>query len=194
MAGGITAENFGSISTLADVLTMNGDIQSENGCIGGVAGFNAGSVSASEVKVKLSGDTYRAGGIAGINRGTINAAKAENSILISGGTGAAGGIAGESRGKITDCSFSGDVLITGTGVIGIGGIIGLVSGEAVVSGCENNGKIEGSQNAGGIVGIVDVTDGPNNISMENCVNHGAVYGKNASGVTGRISGMNNGTY
>ena len=69
MAGGITAENFGSISTLADVLTMNGDIQSENGCIGGVAGFNAGSVSASEVKVKLSGDTYRAGGIAGINRG-----------------------------------------------------------------------------------------------------------------------------
>lgn len=192
MAGGITAENFGSISTLADVLTMNGDIQSENGCIGGVAGFNAGSVSASEVKVKLSGYTYRAGGIAGINRGTINAAKAEASILISGGTGAAGGIAGESRGKITDCSFSGNVLITGTGVTGIGGIIGLVSGEAVVSGCENNGKIEGSPNAGGIVGIVDVTDGPNNISMENCVNHGAVYGKNASGVTGRISGMNNG--
>lgn len=52
-----------------------------------------------------------------------------------------------------------------------------MSGEAVVSGCENNGKIEGSPNAGGIVGIVDVTDGPNNISMENCVNHGAVYGK-----------------
>ena len=103
MAGGITAENFGSISTLADVLTMNGDIQSENGCIGGVAGFNAGSVSASEVKVKLSGYTYRAGGIAGINRGTINAAKAEASILITGGTGAAGGLAVESRGKITDC-------------------------------------------------------------------------------------------
>ena len=73
------------------------------------------------------------------------------------------------------------------------GLLALCPERLLFPGCENNGKIEGSQKCGGIVGIVDVTDGPNNTSMENCVNHGAVYGKNASGVTGRISGMNNGT-
>lgn len=104
-----------------------------------------------------------------------------------------GGIAGESRGKITDCSFTGSVQAAGTGITGIGGIIGLLSGEAVVTGCENNGKIEGSHNAGGIVGIVDQLDASQNVSMENCVNHGSIYGKNASGVAGRISGIANGT-
>ena len=193
MAGGIAAENFGSITTPSKTLTMSGGVQSENGCIGGAVGFNAGTVTASDVNVKLSGDTYRAGGIAGINRGTINAAKAEGAILVSGGTGAVGGIAGESRGKITDCSFTGSVQAAGTGITGIGGIIGLLSGEAVVTGCENNGKIEGSHNAGGIVGIVDQLDGSQNVSMENCVNHGSIYGKNASGVAGRISGIANGT-
>lgn len=197
MAGGLAAENFGQISTSTGEhpfsLTMKGSVRTENGCTGGIAGFNAGTVSGANADVEISGNAYRAGGIAGVNRGSIDAGEAEGKILISSGSGAAGGISGENQGNITNCTFSGNVQAAGTDFTGAGGIVGLVSGESVIMGCENNGIITGDHNTAGIIGIVDQTDGRITIQVENCVNHGTVSGKHAAGVAGRISGIANGT-
>lgn len=96
------------------------------------------------------------------------------------GYAATGGIVGCLYvGQIENCVFSGSV----TGENGTGGIAGEF-GDARIKDCENNGSITGGSGTGGIVGSAGGYEEDSGI--ENCTNTGEVIG--SAGYTGGIAG------
>ncbi len=96
------------------------------------------------------------------------------------GYAATGGIVGcLYGGQIENCVFSGSV----TGEDGTGGIVGELA-DARIKDCENNGNITGGSGTGGIVGIAGSYEEDSGI--ENCTNTGKVIG--SAGYTGGIAG------
>ena len=99
--------------------------------IGGIAGYNRGTIENCNVSGSVSGSDL-VGGIVGYNVGTIENCSVFGSVS---GIYDVGGIAGYSRseGTIENCSVSGSVL----GIYEVGGIAGCNGG--TISGCNNKG-------------------------------------------------------
>ena len=113
-----------------------------------------------------------------INDGTVKNLTVEDGDVT--GYAATGGIVGcLYGGQIENCVFSGSV----TGEDGIGGIVGELT-DARIKDCENNGSITGGSGTGGIVGIAGSYEEDSGI--ENCTNTGEVIG--SAGYTGGIAG------
>ena len=171
--------------------------------IGGIAGYNRGTIENCSVSGSVSG-TYAVGGIVGKNNEII-----ENCSLVEGsisGDSAVGGIAGENYGTIENCIVSGSV----SGTYTVGGIVGGNGG--TISACNNKGKVSGTEaeyvggiagyssgkitacyNTGevlgytGVGGIVGYNEGGRKISA--CYNTGNVLGfKNIGGIAGENYG------
>ena len=135
---GLFGNNAGTIANF----TLEGSVKDTGASkdfVGGVAGYNSGTISGikSTVSVSASND-YNVGGIAGFNDGGYNA---EVSTSPTGGQGKiincstssnriegnqkVGGIAGENSGEIKSCFSSSIVNGTNTGrKNGVGGIVG----------------------------------------------------------------------
>lgn len=144
-------------------------------------------ISASEIKNK--GGSYT-GAIAGYASGSISVCTVESSTSVFGGN-SVGGVVGYSAGNLTGCTNYAKVEGTGTYT---GGIVGSYhAGVQTLSKCEHRGTVIGTQNVGGIAGMVD---GENlavvNHSVQNSTNYGTVKGenRNTGGIVGIAEGSN----
>lgn len=127
----------------------------------------------------VENDDHRYVGLFGyIVGGTVKNLTVEDGDVT--GYAATGGIVGcLYLGQIENCVFSGSV----TGENGTGGIVGEF-GDARIKDCENNGSITGGSGTGGIVGSAGSYEEDSGI--ESCTNTGEVIG--SAGYTGGIAG------
>ena len=160
-ASDATVQNVGVIDSY-----FNGDLY-----VGGVVGYNEGTVESCYNTGTVSGDSY-VGGVVGYNRGTVESCY--NTGTVSG-TGYVGGVVGTNRGTVENCYNTGTV----SGASQVGGVVG--SNDAgTVQNCYNTGRVNGSRYyTGGVIGL--------NMggTAENCYNTGSVSGiESVGGVVG----------
>jgi len=182
---------FGYIGAegVVENLTIEDSQISGNQYVGGIAGYNKGTIADcvidKDCKITAANNV---GGIAGItllgvedctNKGTIEAT-AKN----------AGGIAGNAQGGgeiFVDCQNEGSIK----GVENVGGIAGYVtatSDDIEIKECANTGKVEStSAYMGGIAGYIHGKS--NNLTISDCQNKGDIVG---TGVGGGIVGYGSG--
>lgn len=160
---------FGSVGEAGTVcnLTVEGAVSSSSPFVGGVVGWNKGTISRCVNRASVSGTAPKAG----------NASKV-------------GGIAGQNSNDILNCRNSGRV----TALKQTGGITGYQT-DGRVAGCVNDGDVTvghvtDNTNVGGIVGQLDKG------GLYNCVNAGAVVSNSqqaygnfyVGGIVGQCSG------
>ena len=162
---------FAYIATggVVENLTLSDVAISGYECIGGIAGYNIGTIENCSVSGSVSG-SYMVGGIVGYNSGTISTCNNKGKVS---GTGGIGGIAGENYGTIENCS-----LVEGSisGDSTVGGIVGYNGGTIEYCNVES-GSVSGSYRVGGIVGY-------NGGTISACNNKGKVSGTEAEFVGG----------
>ena len=153
-------------------------------CVGGVVGYNFGTVTNCYNTCSVTGDES-VGGVVGYNEGgTVTDCYNEGSIT---GHISVGGVAGGSNSTVTDCYNEGSV----TGVYTfIGGVVGRNIGEGTVTDCYNTGSITGINIVGGVVGY-----NGGNSHVTDCYNTGSVTGKTSTGTSGvgGVAGDSDGT-
>ena len=111
--------------------------------VGGLAGKNSGSISHSYSISDINGGPY-IGGLLGINSGSISncySAGSVREILDFGG-----GLVGSNSGSISECYSTGDVSGDST----VGGLVGRNGGS--ISDCYSTGDVSGDSTVGGLVG------------------------------------------
>ncbi|MDR1943635.1 MAG: hypothetical protein LBQ19_02325, partial [Synergistaceae bacterium] len=159
---------FGSIGRegrVADLNIREADI-SGGWNVGGVAGYNGGSLVNVSVVGKVSGVLDNTGGLAGLNGGVIRDCRANVAVE---GESAVGGLAGSNNGEITACVATAAACV---GEDNAGGIAGMNAG--TISDSLASGYVEGVIRAGGIAGL-------NRGMVNNSAASGAVSGIEALG-------------
>jgi hypothetical protein len=150
--GGIVGSNSDGYVTNCE---NQGKIEGINEKVGGICGYNLGTIQTSTNKKEIKSGCIT-GGICGYNEGIIdscyNTAKVESTdgIVLSDGEASnsfSGGITGVNNGTINKCMNEGEVS-------GIKGLIAGIAGRnyGTVSYCCNSGNVTGSLVTGGIVG------------------------------------------
>lgn len=160
----------------------------------GLFGYNKGTIEDVSVEGAITGTDY-AGAIAAVNSGTIQ--NCQNSASVSGSASLSfvGGIAGVNMGIITDSSNQGNISSQATGS-NIGGIAGAAR-EGSITNCTNQGTVSltpaqsDPDYAEGCVG--GITGLNYKAAIEQAGNYGAVSNTDASGYTGGVAGLNNGS-
>lgn len=148
-------------------------------CVGGIVGYNIGSVTGCTNGGTVSGSGSYVGGIVG--QGTVDAVitNCTNSGTVSGEDQYVGGIVGENLGSVTNCTNSGTV--SGTDYY-VGGIAGSISHRATAIGCYNTADVTGGSYVGGIAGYMSSDFGA---TITNCYNTAAITGeKRVGGIAG----------
>ena len=119
--------------------------------VGGVAGRNTGTISASSVSGAITGSDHRIGGLAGDNYGLIAASAASATVAGGRSTGGLVGFNGHT-GKIVASAASGVVL---GGDVNSGGLVGY-NYRGLIAASYATGPVMGSDdNVGGLVGVND---------------------------------------
>ncbi|MDR1944031.1 MAG: hypothetical protein LBQ19_04335, partial [Synergistaceae bacterium] len=138
---------FGSIGRegrVADLNIREADI-SGGWNVGGVAGYNGGSLVNVSIVGKVSGVLDNTGGLAGLNGGVIRDCRANVAVE---GESAVGGLAGSNNGEIAACVATAAACL---GEDNAGGIAGMNAG--TISDSLASGYVEGVIRAGGIAGL-----------------------------------------
>ena len=120
---------FGYVSGSGKVqnLTVDGTVSGSGNRVGGVVGYNSGSVINCTNTGSVSGSEY-VGGVVGYNRGTVE--NCYNTGNVSG-VGPVGGVVGSNSGTVENC-YNTDSVSNGTTS---GGVVGQNSGSGSVTGC-----------------------------------------------------------
>ena len=138
--------------------------------VGGIAGIMAGTVKYCQNKAEVaSTGSHHVGGIVGLSQGNITIFNCKNEAKIYCEGSAVGGIIGqgdEGVVTITNCTNSGTIEGKSGG---IGGIFGGIADSQTTTGhkityCKNTGAITGSNNMGGIVGVI------HSVQIDRCIN------------------------
>ena len=140
---------FGSVYSDGQMkaVTLTDSSITGNEYVGGIAGYNRGTVTGCVNNAVVSGDSYFVGGIAGVNTGTVQLCGNTGKIT---GDDESGGIAGRSTATIRSCYNTGDVH-AGDG--SAGGVAGFNTGGGTVECCWSTGNVTaGGSDKGGIVG------------------------------------------
>ncbi len=149
-------------------LTVKGSV-SGNRYVGGIAGYNAGTVSDCENEAEIVGNTY-VGGIVGGNSGTVEDCYNGSSVM---GTECVGGIVGDNTGVISSDINVGKLSASSYA----GGVVGRSAGnKAKLTSCVNAGEISASTSARYVGGVV----GDTSATIKNCYNYASV---SASGIS-----------
>ena len=187
-------------------LGVSGTVTSYN--VGGIVGYNNGTVENCYNTVTVSSLAYQVGGVVGYNNGTVE--NCHNTGTISSKGQHVGGVVGYNySGTVENCHNTG--AVTGNGNY-VGGVVGYNYSGGTVQNCYNTGTIlSRSQHVGGVVGYsfsgtvtncyntgtvtgngdnVGGVVGSNNRTMTNCYNTGAVTG-NGDNVGGVVGSNNN---
>lgn len=143
---------FGSIgdgAEIADVHLVHADVTG-NYVVGGLAGWNRGSIRDSSVSGKVTGEeaiyeSDTVGGMIGYNEGEVSRSHANAEVT---GHYLVGGLTGDNSGNILDSYASGNVI----GAENVGGLVGWnFSGTAIVN-SHASGDVTGNAEVGGLVG------------------------------------------
>ncbi len=138
-----------------------------NKYVGGVAGWNDGTIENCYNTGKVSAVGQQLGGVVGRNDGTIT--NSYNTGEVSGSSNV-GGVAGSNFGTIENCYNTGKVSAVGQQ---LGGVVGSNSG--TITNSYNTGEVSGSEHVGGVVGCI--YEG----TITNCYNEGYVSGSDLVG-------------
>jgi The GLUG motif./Domain of unknown function. len=156
--------------------------------VGTIAGYNSGMVSSCYNTGEVIGYGCYSGGIVGYSEGLISNCYNTGSVVSAAASMLEfGGIVGHASNTVLNCYNIG--TINGA-CDGVGGVVGHLISNGVLSNCYNTGKIfsEGSS-VGGVVGDNDLSS-----SISNSYNTGAIVSTQASGYAiGGIAGLSNGT-
>ena len=187
--GGLFPSNGGAIRNVV----LYGVNVTGGGRVGGLVGYNSGTISGSTVSGSVSGNDD-VGGLVGYNSGTISGSTVSGSVS---GNDDVGGLVGRNEeGNISGSTTSGTV----SGGYAVGGLVGRIE-EGDISGSTASGAVSGGSAAGGLVGYNsrgtisgstasgDVSSGNNNVGGLVGYNwQGSVSGGAASGT---VSGNDN---
>ena len=124
--------------------------------VGGLVGFNGGSVIGSYVTGTVSGTDEAIGGLVGENRGPVVASYA--AVEVAGGDDV-GGLIGANRASVTASYATGRVA----GGDGVGGLVGSNGGTVTAS--YATGSVAGEADAGGLVGSNESNGSPGAVSV-----------------------------
>ena len=206
---------FGAVGTGGVVKNLKMTISiSASSYIGGVAGFNQGTIDTCSVAGTITSPLDKGaniGGVAGFNGGTVKNCTA--TVNVSGGERVGGVVGLNQNGIVENCSASGNVkgnmpVANSDFSRRIGGIVGENYGSGIVRYCRASGDISGyADSIGGVVGsndnlVEDCYYNGNNIegiyisSVFSGSNVGGVVGSNHGTVrrcyaTGAITGGSN---
>jgi hypothetical protein len=118
-----------------------------NVCVGGLVGFNDGTVSNCYSTGSVNGSGYDVGGLVGWNDGTISNCYSTGYVS---GDDCVGGLVGSNwDGTISNCYSTGSVNGSGYDV---GGLVGYNFYGGTVSNCYSTGSVSGDDEVGGLVG------------------------------------------
>jgi len=124
-------------------VNVNGT-EEEGFYVGGLVGFNEGTISSCYSSGSVSGNEH-VGGLAGSNwPGRIMNCYSKSSVS---GCWEVGGLVGDNEGTISSCYSSGSV----SGYSDVGGLVGDNS-DGIISSCYSTGTVSGGHPTGGLVG------------------------------------------
>ena len=169
--------------------------------VGGVVGYNSGSITSSYNEGAVTGNDESVGGVVGYNNeGTIT--RSYNTGAVTGNGKYVGGVVGYNNyGRITSSYNTGSV----EGSSNVGGVVGYVesssSNKALIFSCFNTGDVTGGSYTGGVVGYNywygRITSSYNTGSVSGNGSVGGVAGYNDIGTitssynTGDVTGSGN---
>ena len=141
---------LGTGSNLRNLGIVGGSVTGD-GFVGGLVGYNFGTIRACYATGDASGSGNGIGGLMGTNLGgTISACYATGD---ASGFRAVGGLVGSGNGTISACYATGNV---GVSTFYVGGLVGVASDGSTISACYATGNVSGPL-AGGLVGATSNT-------------------------------------
>ena len=143
--GGVAGYLYGSSSMTncrsTALTTVTGNFN-----VGGVVGYNGGTISSCSNDGNVSGLNSYAGGVIGVNGGVATACNNTGNIISDNLT---GGVVGSNKGSITASRNTGSIM----GGSIIGGVVGENSAQGNITACYNTGYVTGRYiQIGGVVG------------------------------------------
>ena len=173
----------GQSGVLTSVGLTNVNISGGNN-VGGLVGYNSGTISNSYVTGSVGGNNY-VGGLVGHNSGTISNGYVTGSV---GGNSYVGGLVGHNSGTISNSYVTGSV----SGNNYVGGLVGYNDGSnggtATISNSHVTGSVSGNDFVGGLVGYNDGSFG-GTATISNSYATGTVSGAtNVGGLVGQNYG------
>ncbi len=176
---------FGKLGGSVDHLGLTNAAVTGHDNVGGLAGYNSGTISNSHVTGSVSHggtdeDISRVGGLAGYNNtGAIS--NAYSTANVNGtSVNRVGGLVGENNGTISSAYATGNV----SGNFRVGGLVGN-NASGAVSNAYASGSVSGVNLVGGLVGRIDagsVSGSYANGSVSGTTNVGGLAGSNAGTV------------
>lgn len=140
--GGIVGSNAAFGASISDSST-NTSIIGEGWFLGGIAGFNNGTISNAFSQGSIVGQSSYTGGIAGIQNGTIESSHSESTIT---GPDYCGGLTGENSADILNSYSSGVLNCNEYG----GGLVGTHYGS--ITNSYSSTVVNGTSDIGGLIG------------------------------------------
>ena len=151
---------------------------SGGGAVGGLMGFNGGSIS----KCYSTGDVNGVGGVGGLigdNKGSVSHCFSTGTVGGTGDYDHVGGLVGFHDGILSNCYSTGDV----SGDDYVGGLVGQAFCGDMLK-CYSTGSVSGDKYVGGIVGW-------NRRSVSNCYSNASVSGnERVGGLVGQNGSIN----
>ena len=137
----------GNGSQIKNLALQNINVNATTGqFVGGLVGYNKGTISNCHVTGNVLGNYWDFGGLVGLNYGTIRDCRSACSV--SGESNVGGLVATNSGGTITNCYSTGNV--SGNGYVG--GLVGWNDRHAEITNCYSTGSVSGTSRVGGLVG------------------------------------------
>ncbi|MBR4022588.1 MAG: hypothetical protein IKI94_08360 [Ruminococcus sp.] len=166
---------FGQISKSAEIKNVGviNSFFSGNNNIGGICGYNYGTITNCYNTDDVTGLSDNVGGVCGYNYNTITNCNNAGDV---NGNNKVGGVCGYSlKSIITNCYNTGDIY----GNNKVGGVCG--DGTGTITNCYNQGLVSGYDYVAGVCGI-------SSAAITYCYNTGAISGNSC---VGGIYGLNN---
>ncbi len=177
--------NFGGLVKNLGIESFSVSGPSDSWYVGGLVGWNYGSISNCYAMGAVSGTLY-VGGLVGVNSNSIS--KCYSACAVSGSDYVGGlvGINAYGSSTITVCYSTGAV----SGNYCVGGLVGLNFLGGSISNCYSTGIVSGGSNSRSVGGSVGYNEGGN---ISNCYSTGIVSGGSNSWNVGGFVGKNDGS-
>jgi hypothetical protein len=179
---------FGHISATAKVekVALVDVNVSGSESVGGLVGYNEGTISDSSVDGAVSGYS-EVGGLAGYNfSGTISNCSSTGTVIGGDYSEYLGGLVGYSNGSIGNC-FSTGAIAGGVSSNYLGGLVGQSDGS--ISNCHSKGTVAGGDTSNYLGGLAGVS----NSTISNSCSTGNVAGGNGASCLGGLAGYSGNT-
>ncbi len=200
---GLFGNNSGTIQNVG-LTNVNINVTGNSNYVGGLVGYNSGTVSNAFVTgqstgsaITVTGNNNFVGGLVGYNStaGTINNNSYNSGcVTVLGDNNKVGGLAGSNMGSIDSSGNTGGMSVTGTSSDGnfVGGLVGYNDSGGGICWSYNSGgiNVNGQGNTNTVGGLVGANQSGNTITGSYNSGPVAAYGNNS--IIGGLVGQNSG--